>query len=167
MKYTATIDGVKKVVEVTGEGVRMDGAHREAHLEVLSDAPVARISLDGRNENVAFSKDAEGWAVYWKGRVYRIDVVDERTGAIREAAGQGGHHVGGGKIKAPMPGLVLRIEVEEGQVVEAGAGLAVLEAMKMENEIRAPGRAKVGAIKVKEGEAVEKGAVLIELEDAS
>jgi pyruvate carboxylase subunit B len=62
-----------------------------------------------------------------------------------------------------MPGLVLRLEVEVGQRVETGAGVVVLEAMKMENEIRAAGPGVVRAVHVVVGQAVEKGAPLVEL----
>lgn len=67
-------------------------------------------------------------------------------------------------IKAPMPGLVLKILVEVGQEVNKGDGLIILEAMKMENVLKATGSAKVKAIKATEKTAVEKGTVLIELE---
>jgi pyruvate carboxylase subunit B len=67
-------------------------------------------------------------------------------------------------LKAPMPGLVLRVQVTPGQAVAAGAGLVVLEAMKMENELKAPASAVVRAVRVQPGEAVEKGQVLIEFE---
>jgi biotin carboxyl carrier protein len=61
-----------------------------------------------------------------------------------------------------MPGLVVRILVEAGQEVEVGAGLVVLEAMKMENELRATAAGTVGAVRAQPGEAVEKGQVLVE-----
>jgi biotin carboxyl carrier protein len=67
-------------------------------------------------------------------------------------------------VKAPMPGLVLKVLVEPGQQISKGDGLLVLEAMKMENILKASGNATVKAIKVTERTAVEKGAVLIELE---
>jgi biotin carboxyl carrier protein len=67
-------------------------------------------------------------------------------------------------IKAPMPGMVLKLLVEPGQAIEKGDGLLILEAMKMENVLKAPGAAIVKSIKVNERTAVEKGAVLIELE---
>ena len=67
-------------------------------------------------------------------------------------------------VKAPMPGLVLKVLVEVGQQINKGDGLIVLEAMKMENILKATGTATVKAIKVAERTAVEKGAVLIELE---
>lgn len=66
------------------------------------------------------------------------------------------------EIKAPMPGLVLRIEVEEGQAVSKGDNLLVLEAMKMENMIKAPGDAVVSKIRISSGLAVEKNQVLIQ-----
>lgn len=67
-------------------------------------------------------------------------------------------------VKAPMPGMVLKVLVEPGQQVNKGDGLLILEAMKMENVLKATGPAKVKTIKINERTAVEKGTVLIELE---
>ena len=67
-------------------------------------------------------------------------------------------------IKAPMPGLVLSVEVEEGQEVSIGDTLLVLEAMKMENVIKSPGDGIIKSIIAKKGTPVEKGEILIELE---
>jgi biotin carboxyl carrier protein len=67
-------------------------------------------------------------------------------------------------VKAPMPGLVLRIEVQPGQEVEKDTPLLILEAMKMENVIKSPGSGRVKSIPVQQGIAVEKSAVLIEFE---
>ena len=67
-------------------------------------------------------------------------------------------------VKAPMPGMILKVLVEQGQQIEKGDGLLILEAMKMENVIKATGTATVKSIKAIEQTAVEKGAVLIELE---
>ena len=66
-------------------------------------------------------------------------------------------------IKAPMPGLVLKIMVEAGQQIKKGDPVLILEAMKMENVFKAPSEAIVKAVKIREGQAVEKGTVLIEL----
>jgi biotin carboxyl carrier protein len=67
-------------------------------------------------------------------------------------------------LKAPMPGLVLKINVEEGQVVKKGDSLLILEAMKMENVLKAAGDGVVKAIKVKQRDAVEKGQLLIQMQ---
>jgi biotin carboxyl carrier protein len=63
-----------------------------------------------------------------------------------------------------MPGKVVRVLVREGDAVEAGAGLVVVEAMKMENELRSARRGRVGKVHAREGQAVEGGALLVELE---
>jgi biotin carboxyl carrier protein len=68
------------------------------------------------------------------------------------------------EIKAPMPGLVLDLEVEPGQTVSQGDVLLILEAMKMENVLKSPGDGIVKSIAVKKGDAVEKGQILIEME---
>jgi pyruvate carboxylase subunit B len=63
-----------------------------------------------------------------------------------------------------MPGLIVRVNVSPGDHVQAGQGLVVMEAMKMENELRAAGNGTVSAVRVTPGKAVEKGTVLVELE---
>lgn len=67
-------------------------------------------------------------------------------------------------LKAPMPGLVLEVSVEVGQMVAKGDKVLILEAMKMENVLKSPGEGKVKAIKISKGQAVEKGQVLLEFE---
>lgn len=68
------------------------------------------------------------------------------------------------EIKAPMPGLILSLKVEEGQEVEEGQSLLILEAMKMENNFSSPRAGIIKSIAVKEGQAVDKGQILIEFE---
>lgn len=68
------------------------------------------------------------------------------------------------QVKAPMPGLVLNIEIEPGQTVSKGDALIILEAMKMENVIKSPGDGTIKRIAVKQGDAVEKNTLLIEFE---
>ena len=81
--------------------------------------------------------------------------------ALKEAAGGAG---GGGAVKAPMPGRVVKALVAEGDTVEAGQPVIIVEAMKMENEVTAPGPGVVRSINVSQGDTVDAGAVLVELE---
>lgn len=81
--------------------------------------------------------------------------------ALDEAAGGAG---GGGAVKAPMPGRVVKALVAEGDSVEAGQPVIIVEAMKMENEVAAPGAGVVRRIAVSAGDTVDAGAVLVELE---
>ena len=90
--------------------------------------------------------------------------LDERAAAVSRGAGaaRGGRH----ELRAPMPGLLKTVHVAEGDVVESGAPLMTLEAMKMENELLAPARGRVVRLAVAAGAKVEGGAVLVVLEDA-
>jgi biotin carboxyl carrier protein len=96
-----------------------------------------------------------------------LGVLEERARHIRGLAGAAAGPRGPAALRAPMPGLVVRVQVEAGQRVAAGAGVVVLEAMKMENELRAAGAGVVRTVRVRAGEAVEKGQVLVDFEAGS
>lgn len=93
-------------------------------------------------------------------REYRIQVLDPRQ---RRGSSAVGAHAGPQEILAPMPGRIVKVLAAEGQEVEAGSGLVVIEAMKMQNELRAPRSGRVERIYVREGEGVETGAKLVRL----
>jgi biotin carboxyl carrier protein len=90
--------------------------------------------------------------------------VDERTRAIREMAGVKEGTRGPKALRAPMPGLVVKVEIREGDAVVEGQGLVIVEAMKMENELKAEGEGRVARILVEPGQAVEKDQVMVEFE---
>ena len=92
-----------------------------------------------------------------------LEVVDERTRQIQALTGKRAASGGGTMVRAPMPGLVVRVAVAAGQRVDAGTGVVVVEAMKMENELRAPRAGVVETVHVAVGQAVEKGAPLVTL----
>ena len=95
------------------------------------------------------------------GRLYCF-TVDDRRSILRKSLLQNKqHHRESQVVRAPMPGLVVRVEVEVGAQVETGQGLVVLEAMKMENEIKAVQRGKVESIHITAGKIVEKGEKLL------
>ncbi len=104
-----------------------------------------------------------GWALGAAGERFEVEVQDDRSRQIEALTGQGRKVAAGGVVKAPMPGLVVRVEVSEGKAVEVGEGLVVVEAMKMENELRATYKGVVERIHVKAGDRVEKGAPLVTL----
>jgi len=99
------------------------------------------------------------------GRRTDVRVKDERA-LLMEAFGLDDQGPAGGEVRAPMPGLVLDVRVAPGDEVTVDEGLIVLEAMKMENELKAPASGTVVAIHAKAGDAVEKNTLLIEI-DAS
>jgi pyruvate carboxylase subunit B len=166
MKYLVTTPAGEIEVAVDGDRVTVDGQKIAAHLSRLPGAPLAHLLLGHRSITLALEPGARGeWAVGRLGVRWNVEVVDERTRHIRGLAPAGPVHGTPGAVRAPMPGLVVRVVAVAGQAVAAGQGLVVLEAMKMENEIRAPVAGRVTSVRVAEGQAVEKGEVLIELGD--
>jgi pyruvate carboxylase subunit B len=165
MRYFVTIAGREMEVDLTGADPVVDGTPVEAQLSHLPGTQTRHLLLDGRSYalNAVAGERRGRWSIGIGAERFTADAVDERTRAIREMTG-GGEDVADKTIVAPMPGLVLKVEVEVGQAVRAGQGVVVVEAMKMENELKAPADGVVASITVQPGQTVDKGATLIVLE---
>jgi biotin carboxyl carrier protein len=165
MKYIVTVAGRELEVEVDGDQVTVDGKRYAASLSSAPGTPLRQLLLDGRAESLAVDGAGSGrWGLTLGGERWETEVLDERARHIRSLTGGGGQGRGPAALKAPMPGLVVRVQVEAGATVAVGSGVVVLEAMKMENELRAASAATVRTVRVKPGEAVEKGQVLVEFD---
>ena len=164
MIYHVTVGDRTYVVELGPEGASIDGRPVKADLEHLEGSPVRSLLVDGASYRVAARRTgSESWDLHLRGRRIRAAVVDERTRVIREMTGAGSGPTGPRPIVAPMPGLVVRVEVAEGDVVKAGQGVVIVEAMKMENELTTAADAVVRRVHVKEGQTVEKDQLLVDL----
>jgi biotin carboxyl carrier protein len=167
VKYIVTLDGREIEVEIDGEQVTVEGRTRVGVLTPIAGTPMRQLMLDGAPSALAIVPAGGGrWLVTRRGERWEVDVQDERTRHIRSLTGSGAQAGGPGALKAPMPGLVVRVQVESGQHVTAGAGVVVLEAMKMENELRATVAGVVRSVRVQPGEAVDRGQVLVEFDPA-
>ncbi|HEV2290357.1 MAG TPA: biotin/lipoyl-containing protein [Gemmatimonadales bacterium] len=163
MKYFVDVGGREFVVEVDGGRVTVDGMVIEAHLSRLEGTPLWHLLLGDASCTLVLDADGRGrWRAERFGERWEVEVVDERTRHVRSLTGGGTKAAGPPVLKAPMPGLVVRVPVGVGDTVAAGAGVVVLEAMKMENELRAQAGGRVSAVHVRPGQAVEKGQVLVE-----
>lgn len=119
--------------------------------------------VDNRSFEVDVDVAEDEYSVLVDGRSYHIELVDERR--MRLGGLQAGIRVEGRQeISVPMPGKIIAVLVAEGDRVEKGQGLVIVEAMKMENEVRSPISGEVKEIRVKAGDAVEAGAVLLVVE---
>lgn len=119
--------------------------------------------INNRSFEVEVDTTEDEYRVLIDGRTYHITIADERR--MRLGGSQSGIQVSGRQeITVPMPGKVVALLAAEGDLVEKGQGLVIIEAMKMENEVRAPADATVLEIRVKPGDAVEAGQVLIVVE---
>ena len=169
MQYHVTIGGRTLSVELEGERVRVDGRDiSTAELAAFPGTSVRHLLTDGHSTTVVAHRNGDGWDLVVNGWPLHAEVIDERTRAIQAMTGRGGAAQGPKPVRAPMPGLIVRVEVAEGDVVKQGHGVVIMEAMKMENELRAEAPGRVARVLVSAGEAVQKGAVLVEFEvDAS
>lgn len=164
MRYYVTLAGRTVEVDLSGEQPIVDGRPVAAELRELDGTAVRHLIADGRSCTMEVRQgDGRGeWDVHTDGRRYAVEVVDERTRAIREMTGASASQQGPRPVRAPMPGLVVRVEVVEGDNVSPGQGLVIVEAMKMENELKAEAGGVVSRVHVSAGQAVEKGTVLVE-----
>jgi biotin carboxyl carrier protein len=175
MRYQATIGagggagggaGAPRTVDIEEkEGVLrilLDGVPHQVDAIPLEDDSVSLL-LDGRSYSLEFEQRGERMGVLVRGSVFEVELLDERRLRMRRA-GARLSDTGPQIVVAPMPGKIVRVLVGPGDQVREGQGLLVVEAMKMENELRAARAGRVLEVSVVEGTAVEAGARLCVVE---
>jgi biotin carboxyl carrier protein len=165
MKYIVDVNGERITVDLEGTHAVVDGVRSEVALTAIPGTPVRLVRIGEQMHRVTARRgSARGtWTLDVDGVRVDAEALDERLRTIRDLTAASAVASGPAPLKAPMPGLVVRIAVAAGDEVAAGQGLVVIEAMKMENELRSPSAGIVLAIKAVVGSPVEKGAVLVEL----
>ena len=161
--FKVEVEGTTFEIEVDdAEGtISVDGKPIAASVVPVSGDTYSLI-VDGSSHEFTLARNGTTRSVSGIGRTVEVAVYDRIAQLLLESQSDG-RHVHSTQVRAPMPGLVLKLEVEVGDEVHAGSGLLVLEAMKMENEIFATGEAEVEAIHVEPGNAVSKGQLLVTL----
>ncbi len=163
MNYITSIGDREFNIEVIDKRhISVNGTVMEVDFESISGQPVYSLLIDGKSYEAFVNPGEEDERqVLLFGRQYPVKVEDAREKRLRAAAGGSAAGSGEYQLKAPMPGLVIAVPVQENQDVEKGQVLAILESMKMQNELRSPRAGKVQRIKVKAGESVEQKQVLL------
>ena len=161
MTYDVTIDGKKYRLELeraaSGWTCRLDG--KEVKIDaVLARRDVVSIIVSGRAYEIKREQSATGMHLWVGSRRYAADIRDPRSFRGRRDGAGGGE--GPRKLLAPMPGRIVRVMVSEKAEVEAGQGVLVVEAMKMQNEIKSPKKGVVARLAVTPGATVNAGDVL-------
>lgn len=155
MRVTLEIDGIEHDVFLQREDdklkVLVDGETYETEI-----GEGGSVTLGGKTHEITIETDA----IVVDGTRHPFRIHDVKSGAAAGAPGAGG----AARIKPPMPGKIVSVAVHEGDEVQAGDVLVILEAMKMQNEITAPAAGTVKKVHVEEGQAVEGKDVLVELE---
>ena len=164
MKLRVTLAGRDHAVSLHAEGsqaqAEIDGRRYEIDVQqfdangylIICDARVFDCRVDGHPES------GKPMGIVVGSNHYTVTINDPKR--LRSAPGSSGYAEGSAQIVAPMPGKVVRVLVEVGAVVEAGAGLIVVEAMKMQNEMKAPKSGTVVTLNGRVGETVNAGDVL-------
>ena len=150
-------------LEVSGKDglyrVTLDGRVLECDVREV-DGTFLSLLVDGRSYEVALEGRGGRYTALVRGDVVPLELAEATRGMAAPRKGPSGPV----NVMAPMPGRLVRILVTEGQEVRAGEGLVVVEAMKMENELRSPRAGRVARIHAQERQAVETGALLVTVE---
>jgi len=164
MAYIAKIDNQEFKIDVKKEGGKFKILlnNKEIQIEVVSTGKDSQLTLiiDNQPHSVIFDADNR---VSVDGEEYVAQVVDEQVQRLIKAAPQLGEEKELTVI-APMPGLVVEVEVKEGDSVKVGQGLIIIEAMKMQNEMKAPRDGIVKKIFVQKGQTVNSRETLVVIE---
>ena len=162
--YTAKVNDLTFEIEASPDGFIVDGKETPVDIARIEDG-YFHILLDFqsyRAEIVEVDTAAKRFVIKINGKQYPV-ILKDRFDLLLEKMGMNSNS--GARVnivRAPMPGLIISLKVNDGDRVKAGETLLILEAMKMENIIKAPGDATVRSVKIRMGEGVEKNQVLIE-----
>jgi biotin carboxyl carrier protein len=156
MRYVTTIGDREYLIEIIDEHtILVDGVLYHIDFESVSEQPVYSLLLDGLSFESYVADGEDGLQVMLRGIHYQATVEDEREKRLRSASRGGVAEHAEFHLRAPMPGLVVAIPVSEGQTVNKGDVLVVLESMKMQNELKSPRAGTVSRLRVQIGNSVE------------
>jgi biotin carboxyl carrier protein len=161
VKYYASAGEQEFVVELTEEGIFINDELVEVDFARSGVPELYSILINGRSYEVLIEEERQTYAVTLRGEQYHVRVEDERSRRLN--AGRKGPDLPQGEliIRAPIPGLVVKVLVREGEEIAEDQPLVILEAMKMENEIRALRAGVVRKIEASAGHRVEQNAPLL------
>ncbi len=144
-----------------GPSIRTGEKESSINISTRPGSPFFHLLVDGRSYPCAFQEEEHTVVLNVRGRRYRFEVLSERRKRIRDLGISDEEEISDRNIVAPIPGLIVEIEVSAGDMVAAGDGIVIIEAMKMENELKAAGPGIVKEIKVSKGEPVDQGQLLV------
>jgi biotin carboxyl carrier protein len=165
MIYEVSIDGKNYQLELARDGeqwqCRLDG--REIGIDaVLASPNVVSVLIDGQAYEIKREQTATDLHLWVGNGRYAVELRDPRSLQARRV--KAGEAEGAKKLVAPMPGKIVRVLAAQGSEVQAGQGLVVMEAMKMQNEIKSPKKGKLQRVMVREGDSVNAGDALVIVE---
>ncbi len=165
MKYITTINEQEYFVEILDENhIRINDEDLDIDFQYVQGQPVFSLIVDGTSYEAYVYEDEGEWQVLMRGDFYQVVVEDEREKRLLAASGGRVADRGEFHLKSPMPGLVIAVPVSEGQKIQKGDVLVILESMKMQNELRSPTDGIVTRIRIQEGDSVEQRQTMLSVE---
>lgn len=164
MKYYTKVHGQEYEIEIHHEHeILVNGERYEVDFQKLPDAGLASLLLSNHSLEAVIEERDGLWEVLIHGQLYTAQVQDERAYRLAQARGMAVAD-GAGDVHAPMPGIIIAVPVKVGDRVKQGDKVAILESMKMENELRAPRDGVITQVNVHPGSSVEKNTVVVVIE---
>jgi biotin carboxyl carrier protein len=164
-RYRAMLEGIEhelEIAELTARSYRVKVAGAEHQLDVRRVGPTSfSILVSDRSFDMDVVRDGDELIVTSRGSSIRVALVDATRQAQRQRAARNLQAAGPVEVKAMMPGRIINVLVKPGDAVTHHQGLVVVEAMKMENELKSPKAGKVVEVKVIPGQTVEKGDLMV------
>ncbi len=164
MRYFVSTNQQECEITIAKGSVSIAGTERNVNLHSVRTPQEFSLLLDNHSFDVFVYKTDKGYRVDVNGKKYEVALEDEKERLIRSLTRADIVDTGRTEVKAPMPGLIVKIYPDKGQVVQKGDALYVIEAMKMENEIKAVAAGTVNELLVNEGDSVERDSVLMIIE---
>jgi biotin carboxyl carrier protein len=162
MRYTAIINDKTYDIEIgPNNTVLVNGEPHNVDFRSIDGARLYSLLMDNSSWETLVDRNSDEYRVLIGGELHIVTVLDERTRKMAKAEKTQSAHSGEAILKAPMPGLVRDVVVNVNDEVTAKQGIVILEAMKMQNELRTPKAGTVKEIRVKPGDKVDQGQVLV------
>jgi biotin carboxyl carrier protein len=164
VKYFARVGETEYEIEIDGERILLNGEAVEVNLSQVGIPELYSVLFGGRSYDVLVHSERSNYTVTFRGEQFVVQVEDERSRKLNSGRRAPALPHGELPIKAPISGLIVKVLVEPGESVADGQPLVILEAMKMENEIRSLRAGVVKSIAVAVGKRVEQNEALLVLE---
>ncbi len=168
MKYITTIGDEQLTIDINHAGeITVNGEIINIEMLQMQDTTMYSVIIDGESHDVRMNEGDGVYVVELSGEIFEVVVEDERTRRLAGLKAGPGAATGEVIIKAPMPGVVVEICVIEGQEVEQGDIVVILESMKMQNEFKAPRAGQVHIVRVAAGDKVDQNTIMLTITDGA
>lgn len=164
MKYFARIGDNEYEIEIDNGRILLDGESISIDLEQIAEPELYSLLFGGHSYELLIEADRYDYVVTLRSEQFQVQVEDERTRKLNVGRQPAGLPDGEVALKAPIPGLIVKVLADVAQEVKDGEALVILEAMKMENELQSPRAGVVKKVEVVPGQRVEQNAILVVLE---